>query len=181
MLQREEMCMGGGGFYLPLWISFELSQKKLELSLLLNFMLCSTLTKGNYRKSYGLFLWLLSQEGAEMRSAALSLCSHGENCLHCGTKVPLSAFLLELSAALYLFHCRSEYLPVSCFWTVDCKPDLPCQWVKQPKSSPYAELLAHLLLNWERPKHCMLELLQIFLQLRAQRLVLSKQEACWLG
>lgn len=48
--------MGGGGVCLPLRISVELSQKKLELSLLLNSILCSTLTNGNYSKSCGLLL-----------------------------------------------------------------------------------------------------------------------------
>lgn len=62
-------------------LSLLLFPEKLKLcqSLLLKSMLHSALIKRtNYRKSCGLFLWLLSQEGVEMRSVGLSFCSHGK-------------------------------------------------------------------------------------------------------
>ena len=52
---------------------------KLCQSLLLKSILHSALIKRtNYRKSCGLFLWLLSQEGVEKRNTGLSFCSHGK-------------------------------------------------------------------------------------------------------
>jgi len=67
---------GGGGDCLP-----SLFPEKLKLcqSLLLISTPHSALIKRtDCRKSCGLFLRLLSQEGMEMRNVGLSFCSHGK-------------------------------------------------------------------------------------------------------
>lgn len=62
-----------------------------------------------------------------MRSSALSLCFLGK-VVYTVTRRFLSvpSHWSCLQPYTY-FHYRSEHLPVvSCFWTVDCKPHLPC-------------------------------------------------------
>lgn len=117
---REEMPTGGGGGRDCL---LSLFPEKLKLCLLLKSILHSALIKRtNYRKSCGLFLPLLSQEGMEMRNAGLSFCSSGK-AVHALARYFLSVSVLwELSLWFSSPTCLplEIKIPPYCCLVLDC-------------------------------------------------------------
>lgn len=92
------------------------SQKSFSsVSLVLKSILHSALIKRtNYRKSCGLSVRLLSQEGVEMRSAELSFHSYGK-------AVPtLAQQFLSVSVPWELLLVQQPYLPSVRNWVISC-------------------------------------------------------------
>lgn len=111
--------------------NFELSQKKLELSLLLNFVLHSTLTEGRAMVGF-CDCWV--RRGQRWEALPCHCVPMGKTVYTVAQRFLSLPSYWSCLQPYTSFYYRLEYLPVSCFWTVDCKPDLPCHWVKQSKS-----------------------------------------------